>query len=87
MTQAEQERRRTLKRNFILGGVVTGVLLSCGYLALNITHRSLLGGPAPPDPVWARFVNVFLIIAACVLQASIFGRVAGWLTGRRPGRD
>jgi len=82
MTESERERRRVLKRKFLLGGVVVGVLLSVGYLALNLLGRSIVGGPAPPDPVGIRFVNVFLIIAACVLQASVLGRVAGLLTGK-----
>jgi prolipoprotein diacylglyceryltransferase len=82
MTEAEKERRRVLKRKFILGGVVVGVLLSGGYLALTLSGRSLGGGPVPPDPVGIRFVNVILIIAACVLQGSVFGRVAGFLTGK-----
>ena len=86
MPVTEQERRRGVKRRFILGGVVAGVLLSVGYLFLNLTGRSLTGGPAPPDPIGIRFVNVFLIMAACVLQASILGRVAGFLSGKGAGK-
>ncbi len=80
MAMNEQERRRGIKKKFILGGVTTGVLLSIGYIILNLTGRSITGGSAPPDPMGIRFVNVFLIIAACVLQGSILGRVAGFLT-------
>lgn len=80
MTESELERRRALKRKFILGGLAVGMLLSVGYLALNLAGRSITGSAAPPDPIGVRFVNVFLIIAACVLQASILGRVAGFLT-------
>ena len=86
MSVTEQERRRGLKKRFIIGGGVTGVLLSGGYLFLNLTGRSLTGGWAPPDPLGIRFVNVLLILAACVLQGSIVGRVAGFLT-RKKGVD
>lgn len=85
MTDIERERRRTLKRKFIIGGIVAGVLLSVGYLVLNFVGRSITGGVAPPDPIGIRFVNVFLIIAASVLQGSILGRVAGFLTGEKTG--
>jgi len=82
MTESERERRRVLKRKFILGGVVVGVVLSIGYLVLTLSGRSIGGGTVAPDPVGIRFVNVFLIIAACVLQASVLGRVVGLLTGK-----
>jgi hypothetical protein len=85
VTETEEERRKLLKRKFLLGGVVVGVLLSIGYVALNLAGRSLGGTPTPPDPLGVRFVNAFLILAACVLQASILGRLAGWLTGRKSG--
>ena len=87
MPVTEQERRRALKKKFILGGVAVGVLLSVGYLALNLAGRSITGGTAPPDPVGVRFVNVFLILAACVLQASILGRVAGFLTEKSTEKE
>ena len=85
MTDIERERRRTLKKKFLLGGVVVGTLLSIGYLALNLAGRSITGGATPPDPIGVRFVNVFLILAASVLQASILGRVAGFLTKKETG--
>jgi hypothetical protein len=87
MPVTELERRRALKRKFILGGIVVGVLLSVGYLALNLAGRSITGGAAPPDPIGIRFVNVFLIIAASVLQASILGRVVGFLTRKGAGAE
>jgi len=87
MPVTEQERRRALKRNFVLGGIVMGVLLSVGYLALNLAGRSITGGATPPDPIGIRFVNVFLIIAASVLQASILGRVVGFLTRKGTGTE
>jgi hypothetical protein len=61
------------------------VLLNAGYLALNLAGRSITGGTAPPDPIGVRFVNTFLIMAACILQASILGRFAGYLTGKGTG--
>ncbi len=85
MTDLEKERRRAVKRRFILGGVVVGTLLSAGYLALNLTGRSITGGAALPDPLGVRCLNLFLIIAASVLQASILGRAAGQLTEKRRG--
>ena len=87
MPGTELECRRALKRKFILGGIVVGVLLSVGYLALNLAGRSITGGTAPPDPIGIRFVNVFLIIAASVLQASILGRVVGFLTREATGTE
>jgi hypothetical protein len=83
MFVTEQERRKGVKKRFILGGIAVGVLLSGGYLFLNLTGRSFTGGWAPPDPLGIRFVNVFLILAACVLQGSILGRVAGFLTRKK----
>ncbi len=83
MPVMEQERRKILKKRFIVGGVSVGTLLSVGYLILTLTGRSLSGGVAPPDPMGIRCVNVFLILAACVLQGSILGRVAGFLTRRK----
>ncbi len=83
MAVTEQERRKGVKKRFIVGGVAMGVLLSGGYLFLNLTGRSFTGEWAPPDPLGIRFVNVFLILAACVLQGSILGRVVGFLTRKR----
>ena len=85
MTNSEQDRRKALKRKFILGGIAVGVLLSVGYIVLNLTGRSITGAAAPPDPIGVRFVNVFLIIAASVLQGSILGRVAGFMTRKGIG--
>ena len=87
MSVNEQERRRGIKKKFLKGGVAVGVLLSAGYLFLNLTSRSLTGGAALPDPLGVRFINVFLILAACVLQASILGRVAGFLTRNKAKHD
>lgn len=82
MPVTEQERRRELKKRFIMGGVAAGVLLSAGYLGLNLAGIDLMGAPSPSDPAGRMVVNVLLILAACILQASILGRVAGFLTRR-----
>ena len=82
MPVTEQERRREVKKRFIMGGVAAGVLLSAGYLGLNLAGIDLMGAPAPSDPFGKLFANVILILAACILQASILGRVAGFLSRR-----
>lgn len=82
MPLSEQERRKEVKRRFIMGGVASGVLLSAGYLAFNLVGIDLMGAPAPADPFGRMFFNILLIMAACILQAGILGRVAGFLTRR-----
>lgn len=82
----EDKRRKELKRKFVMGGAAAGVLLGSGYIALTIAGISLTGAPAPPDPIGVRFVNFFLILAACILQSSILGRIAGFLSRKDAGR-
>ncbi len=84
-TEVERDRRKRLKRTFIVAGGIIGMLLGAGYALLALSGRSLGGATVPPDPPSVICFNMFLILAACVLQASILGRLAGWMTGRGRG--
>lgn len=80
MTDTETQRRKAIKRRFLIGGAATGMLLGIGYVALTLSGRTLQGTAATPDPPGIICVNMFLILAVCIIQSSILGRLAGWLT-------
>jgi hypothetical protein len=68
----EQSR---LKRPFIVGGVVLGVVASSWYLLRNQAVTTLARSAVLPDPVWTRFVNVALIMFIAIYLANLLRRL------------
>ncbi len=81
-TDAEEARRKLLKKKFIIGGAVVGMLAGAGYAYLAIKGLSITGVAVPPESPGVISMHMFLILAACTLQGSIFGRLAGWLSAK-----
>lgn len=64
-----------LKRPFIAAGAVAGALVSGWYICSNLRNETLFGAPKIPDPVWTLFVNVALILFACIYAANLLRRL------------
>jgi hypothetical protein len=72
-----------LKRPFIAAGAVTGVLASGWYLYRSMRSETLLGAATVPDPIWTRFVNVALILFACIYVANVMRRLVELMMKRK----
>ena len=79
----KQQTAPGCKRSFVKIGVVISVLLSVHYLYLNYQGRTVFGSAVIPDPIWTRFVNVFLIFFVVILQANLLARLYSWLLSRK----
>lgn len=66
-TEQDQGRSR-LRRPFVAVGAVVGLLVSVWYVAGNLRR-------AVPDPIWLRFLNVFLIIFVAIYLANLLRRL------------
>jgi hypothetical protein len=73
--------KSSLKRPFILGGVVVGALASAWYLYRNVALQSIPG--RVPDPVWSRFVNVALIMFVAIYVANLLRRVVEFMLTKK----
>ncbi|MBI1919459.1 MAG: hypothetical protein HYS23_00100 [Geobacter sp.] len=60
-----------LKRLFVVAGAAVGAVLSGWYLFRNIAPGS---AKAIPDPIWARFVNVALIMFSAIYLMNLLRR-------------
>ena len=69
----------------VRAGIGIGVIASACYLSANHGRREIQGSLAPPDPVWAQFVNVALIFFAAIFTATILRkglcRMLAWRKG------
>lgn len=72
-----------LKRPFIVAGAAAGALVSGWYLFRNTRSETLLGAATVPDPIWTRFVNVALIVFACIYAANLLRRLVEMTTKRK----
>ncbi len=68
-----------LKKPFMVAGVVTGAVGSAWYLCRNQQHGKVPMSQTIPDPVWAQFVNVALILFVAIYQANLVRRIVEWL--------
>jgi len=64
-----------LKKPFIAAGGVAGAVVSAWYLYRNQLHGKVPGSRAIPDPVWAQFVNVVLILFVAIYLANLLRRI------------
>jgi len=67
-----------LRRPFVIGGAVIGVLLCAWYLYNNFGRVSLIA-----DPIWTRFVNVALLMFLPIWVANLLRRVLEFFLRRR----
>jgi hypothetical protein len=59
-----------LRRPFVAVGAVIGVALSAWYLFNNFGRSTPV-----PDPIWAKFVNVALLIFSSIYLANVLRRL------------
>ncbi len=67
-----------LRRPFVVAGAVLGVVLSGWYLGDNFGRTTLV-----PDPVWAKFVNVALLMFSSIYLANLLRRALELLLRRK----
>ena len=77
--------RTKLKKPFIVAGVVAGAVASIWYLYCNQLRGKIPGSQVIPDPVWAQFVNVALILFVAIYLANLLRRSVEWL--QRKGKQ
>lgn len=76
--QPQRKEISKLRRPFVIGGGIMGALLCGWYLYSNA------GRQAPvPDPIWARFVNIALIMFVSIYAANLLRRVVEFFQKRR----
>jgi len=66
--------RTRLKKPFIVAGAVAGAVASGWYLYRNQLRGKVPGSQTIPDPVWAQFVNVALILFVAIYLANLARR-------------
>ena len=66
----QDKRISKLRRPFVIGGAAVGVALSAGYLCNNFGRMTSV-----PDPIWARFVNIALLMFAPIYLANLLRRL------------
>jgi hypothetical protein len=59
-----------LRRPFVIAGAAIGALLSGWYLYNNFGMVKLV-----PDPIWARFVNIALLMFTSIYLANLLRRL------------
>jgi hypothetical protein len=59
-----------LRRPFVAVGAVIGVTLSIWYLYDNFGRNNAI-----PDPVWAKFVNVAVLMFVSIYLANLLRRL------------
>lgn len=70
-----------LRRPFVIAGALVGVVLSVWYLADNFGRASVV-----PDPIWARFVNVALLLFLSIYLFNLLRHLVELVTGRKRRR-
>ena len=76
-----QKTISTFRRPFVRAGAAVGALLSLWYLYNNFGRVLLV-----PDPIWARFVNVALIMFSSIYLANLLRHLVEYIlrkTGQR----
>jgi hypothetical protein len=64
-----------LKRPFLAGGIVAGIVVSVRYLYRNHRLGMFPADRLVPDPVWTQFVNVALVMFVAVYLANLLRRI------------
>lgn len=67
-----------LRRPFVIAGAVVGALLSGWYLYDNFGRVTPV-----PDPVWARFVNIAVLIFTSIYLANLLRHLVEWVLRRK----
>jgi hypothetical protein len=59
-----------LRRPFVAAGAVIGIILSAWYLYNNFGRVTAI-----PDPIWAKFVNVAVLMFSSIYLANLLRRL------------
>lgn len=76
--EQREKKISPLRRPFVIAGAVVGVLL-CGWYLFNNFGRTT----AVADPIWARFVNIALLMFLPIYVANLLRLLVEWFAGRR----
>lgn len=77
----QKKKLSKLRRLFVGAGAAVGVLLTGWYLIDNFGRAVTI-----PDPVWARFVNIALIMFSSIYLANLLRLLVEFLM-RKFGRS
>lgn len=64
--EQKQKKISKLRRPFVIAGAIIGALLSGWYLYNNFGRTTPV-----PDPIWAKFVNVSLLMFCSIYVANL----------------
>jgi len=67
-----------LRRPFVVAGAVTGAALTGWYLYNNFGRVT-----AVPDPIWARFVNIALLMFSSIYLANLLRHLFEWILRKK----
>ena len=76
--QTQQKKPSTLRRPFVIAGAVIGAVL-CGWYLYNDFGRVTV----VPDPIWAKFVNVALLMFTPIYLANLLRHLVELLLRRK----
>jgi hypothetical protein len=65
--------KSSLKKPFLVGGAIVGLVISGSYLYRSLAHQGEAG--FIPDPIWTRFVNVVLVMFVAIYIANLLRRL------------
>jgi hypothetical protein len=67
-----------LRRPFVIGGAVLGALLCVWYLLTNFGRVTIV-----PDPIWAKFVNIALLMFSSIYLANLLRHLIEFVLRRK----
>lgn len=78
MEQRKEKKVSKLRRPFVIAGALVGLVLCVWYLFNNFGRTTIV-----PDPIWARFVNIALLMFLPIYVANLLRHVVEFFLRRR----
>jgi hypothetical protein len=79
--EAQEKKISKLRRPFVRAGAAVGAALTGWYLFNNFGRATLV-----PDPIWARFVNIALIMFSSIYLANLLRLLVEFILRRKARR-
>lgn len=76
--EKQEKQVSKLRRPFVIAGAVTGAVLTGWYLYNNFGRVA-----AVPDPIWARFVNIALLMFSSIYLANLLRHLVEWILRKK----
>jgi len=76
--EKQEKQVSKLRRPFVIAGAVTGAALTIWYLFNNFGRVT-----AVPDPIWARFVNIALLMFSSIYLANLLRHLVEWVMRKK----